>query len=169
MKRKLIKQGGGGLTFYVPKKWTESNELRAGDEIDITDVEDNLIISRGVKIKKKSSKIIVKKDSEQLIRIRLNALYRMGFDKITVLFKTKKQAKIVKEVIEKKFIGFEVVEEKGDLLVAENVTEPSGEKQKALLRRMFFIVDESFKLLEEDLKNGTTGNKENIIQMILKY
>ena len=49
MKRKLIKQGAGGLTLCIPKKWTEKANLKAGDEINLTEDENSLKIFPGEK------------------------------------------------------------------------------------------------------------------------
>ena len=35
MRRKLIKQGGFGLTIYLPKHWTDEKELQAGQEVEV--------------------------------------------------------------------------------------------------------------------------------------
>ena len=43
MKRKLIKQGGGGgLTIYLPKKWIDENKLEQSNEIEITTIDNTL-------------------------------------------------------------------------------------------------------------------------------
>ena len=45
MKRKLIKQGSGGLTLCVPKKWVDVNKLEAGDEVEVVEEKGNLLMS----------------------------------------------------------------------------------------------------------------------------
>ena len=44
MKRKLIKQGSGGYTFYVPKQWVLHRGLKAGDEIDVVEKDKTLVV-----------------------------------------------------------------------------------------------------------------------------
>jgi len=54
MKRKLIKQGGGnGLTFYIPKKWADARGLNGGDEVEIAEVDNGLLVTAETRLKKK--------------------------------------------------------------------------------------------------------------------
>ena len=44
MKRKIIQQGSGGLTIYLPKKWADQKGLITGDEVDVKESEQGLLI-----------------------------------------------------------------------------------------------------------------------------
>lgn len=44
MQRKLIKQGGGGYTIYLPKKWVDGARLTAGDEVIVEETDGALLI-----------------------------------------------------------------------------------------------------------------------------
>ena len=45
MKRKLIKQGLGGYTIYLPKKWVEEFGLKGSSEVNVDRWDSNLVIS----------------------------------------------------------------------------------------------------------------------------
>ena len=163
MKRKLIKQGSGGLTFYVPKDWTKSNNLNPGDEIDIRPIEGDLLISSKINSQKKEKTITLPKGSEKIPRIMLNSLYRLGYDKIIVNYSTKQQEEDIREIVDHRLLGFEITDEQENKIIIENVTEPSDEKQEVLVRRMFYIINDSFELLNFDLKNNKFVNGANIV------
>ena len=75
MKRKLKKQGIGGLTFYIPKKWIVKKGLEPGDDINIQEIQDKLVLS-SEKIKKKNQiEITLENQSKEFIRNYLNQLY----------------------------------------------------------------------------------------------
>ena len=40
MKRKIIKQGNNTLTITLPKNWTEKKNIKAGDEIELSEFEE---------------------------------------------------------------------------------------------------------------------------------
>lgn len=164
MRRKIIKQGIGGNTIFLPVKWVKEHNLNPGDEVDISTLEQDLLISTEHQIQKKSTTLKLTSENEHFIRISINALYRLGYDKIKVLFSKQKQADFVKKTIEERLIGFEVVEEEKDYLIIENVTEPSEEKQEILLRRMFLIVKETFSLVFNDLKLSNFNQLDMISQ-----
>ena len=47
MKRKLVKQGTTTLMISLPSKWLKNNALNKGDEIEISDDQNGLIITKG--------------------------------------------------------------------------------------------------------------------------
>lgn len=143
MKRRLIRQGVGGLTLYVPSQWANARNLEAGDEVDVDVVDADLIISSEDKPAVREKKIELDSSHEPAIRVTLNNLYRLGYDRIFVRCKNQVQEKIVRKVVEDFLLGFQVIPQDG-ALVLENITEPSGEKHEALFRRMFYIIEESF-------------------------
>jgi len=173
MKRKLIKQGGGGgLTLYIPKKWADARGLKGGDEIEITEVDNSLLVSTEVRLKKKEIELKFTTEEKAFIIINLNNIYRLGYDKIKVSFKTNKQANIVKEAVENNLLGFEITESGKDFLVLESVTEPSEEKQEVLLRRMFLLIKESLDLFSKDFQVGKFQNLSTIhhlTQKVVQY
>ncbi|MFA6461861.1 MAG: hypothetical protein WCV90_06355 [Candidatus Woesearchaeota archaeon] len=164
MRRKLIKQGDNALTLTLPAKWTKLNGLKAGKEVDIEEIENKVIISTESKGEKKSSVLKISTESEQIIRSNLNVLYRTGFDRIKVFFNIPKQKNLIKNTVEARLLGFEIVEESPNYLILENVTEPSEEKQEVLLRRIFLIIKNSFEQLENDFKNKDFSHLSHLIQ-----
>jgi phosphate uptake regulator len=158
MKRKLIKQGKGGLTFYVPKKWADSKGLKPGDEIELTPADGELLLSAEAKLGKKEVKLNIASQNEKIIRIKLHLLYRKGFDRIVITYKTKKEKDVVLEEFERELLGFEITEQTKGKIVVENVTEPSEEKQEVLLRRMFLIIKNSFNIIGEDFEQSKFEN-----------
>jgi len=168
MRRKLVKQGQNALTVTLPRKWTKASNLKAGDEVDITLIDNNLLLSTEARLEKKETELKITTESEQYIRINLNVLYRLGYDKIKVFFETKKQKKIVNTIVEKILLGFEITDERDNYVVIENVTEPSEEKQEVLLKRMFLITKESFALINNDLKQGKFDGLSVIAQLTKK-
>ena len=75
MKRKLIKQGGGGYTIYLPKKWVDKKGLKEGNQVDVQETETSLIIGSPVKGKKEIS-IEITEENRTNIRNILTHIYR---------------------------------------------------------------------------------------------
>lgn len=164
MRRKLIRQGDNALTVTLPAKWIQSHGLKAGEEVEIEESSNQVIIQADSKTEKKSAELKLTTKSEQIIRSNLNVLYRVGFDRIKVYFNTPEQQKIVKGVADSRMLGFEVIEENKNLMILENVTEPSEEKQEVLLRRIFLIIKDSFAVMTEDFNRNDFPHSSNLIQ-----
>ena len=162
MKRKLIRQSGSSLTVYLPKKWVDAQGLKAGDEVDVSETDNAVIISSNPTVTRSEISCELISMEERFIRLTLSNIYRLGYDKLTLKLIDERQKKMVRNVIDRYMMGFEVLDEKKDLMVLESVTEPSEEKQDALLRKMFLLMKQSFEMLTLDLKKGSLDHIEDI-------
>lgn len=162
MKRKLIKQGGSGLTLYLPKKWIDKKHLKAGDEIEIEEIENQLIISTEKKVKEeKQISIELNSSDKGYIKALLNNLYRKSYTKINL--DTKKQEikpEILYNITEQLLLGFEITHAENNIYTFEIVSEPI-EKEEIILRRIFLILKEQFKLIEENNQENNIIIKKN--------
>lgn len=158
MERKLIKQGGGGFTIYLPKKWIENKGLKEGDEVKVTELENSLLIGGNVK----SKEIIISIESEDKENIKniLTHSYRKGFDKITIKFKDPAVLKEIKKLINL-LLGFEITTINSNSCVIENISEPTEGKYEIILRKVFLIITETQEeILESFINNDFTNFKE---------
>nr|MCK4929756.1 hypothetical protein [Nanoarchaeota archaeon] len=164
MKRKLIKQGGGGFTVYLPKKWADKKGLKPGDQIDIKETGTALTIDTAVKEKKETT-IEITEENKKDLKILLTHLYRRGFDTITIRNIDESLLNIVKEVTTKILLGFEITEKDENKCKIENISEPTEEKYDVMVRRIFLIIKETQRIVNTDFKN----NKFNSIKEIQEF
>lgn len=169
MERKIVEQGEGAHTISLPVQWIRKHGLHSGDFIYIDESENRLIITgKGKKEDKKNIEIKINHESERLIRIQLHGLYRLGYDKITVAFKTQKQRDFIEKICENYLLGFEITEDSHHNCVLENVSEPNSEKEQVILRRMFRILVQSSSLLHKEIKTGKLSSLDEIKQWTQK-
>lgn len=154
MRRKLIKQGGTGVTAYLPKQWIDQQRLKAGDEIEITILDAFLTIAPcPEKNKKKEIVIPFKKGRESALRTMILNAYRAGFDKIIVQFEGKQQE--LRHLTDSFLLGFELFHVKDTTYALESMSEPSYENFEGITRKQFYllrqILDSLFQEQLEDL------------------
>lgn len=152
MKRKIIKQGLGGYTIYLPKEWIEKKGLKAGQELEITEKDTNLTIRSEV-LQKKTKTINIDDQNRNDIKTILTHLYRNGFDIIKIKGTDEKTSKEIKSTTQQLLLGFEMTEQTIDSCTIENISEPTEEKFDALLRRVFLIIKETQNLLTKDFED----------------
>ena len=133
MKRKLIKQGSGGLTLCVPKKWTEDFNLKAGNEVDVLEESDGLRIIPSRKLTQKNITFDLSDSEVTVIRNTVINAYRAGFDKITI--NGLKNTNILKDICRNELIGFEVFEKP---VYLQSISEPSYENYLNMVNRMIY-------------------------------
>lgn len=165
MKRKLIRQGGSGLVAYVPKKWIDDKNLKAGDEIMINEEEGDLIISADTRDRKKDIKLDFTSEDPLFIRLIINDLYREGFDKMIINYSSKAQRDMINETIGQSLLGFEISEKNDGMIVLENVAVPDENKQDVLLRRIFLIIEELFEIISDGLKKNQYGDHNHVLDL----
>src|SRR5262245_58963646 len=79
--RKLIRQGGGGYTVYLPKRWVATRGLEDTRQVQITETETALIIMGGGE-RSRTARVRLSVSNHDDLRTILSHLYRRGFDVI---------------------------------------------------------------------------------------
>ena len=128
MKRKLIKQGIGGFTVYLPKKWVDERGLKEKAEIEIEEVENSLVLTADAVPQKRSIEIHALSENQQFLRMELWNPYRRGFDKLIIHYNTKTQKQIIEREIDLHLLGFEITDTEKNIIIAENVY-PAGRER----------------------------------------
>jgi phosphate uptake regulator len=161
MRRNIIKQGNNSFTVTVPIEWIRENNIKGGDEVDIKE-EDNSVILSLLERKPLATSIVVnlKKYSERSIKNIIFQLYRKGYDKISCSVGNCEQRDLLKKIVRNNLLGFEVVSEDNEKCVIENVAEPSKDKFSSLLNKLFFIIKTNAEEIINDLKQGNLAKLE---------
>jgi hypothetical protein len=159
MERKLIKQGGGGYTIYLPKKWIDEKGLKEGDKIEISEEEGFLVIG-GVSNKENTIEIVLNDENKGNIKNILTHVYRRGFNKIFLRDVNLDLIREVKRITSDLLLGFEVTEQTNNFCILENISEPSGEKYDVILRKIFFTIKDSFDLILNNYKEYESTYRE---------
>jgi phosphate uptake regulator len=161
MKRKIIKQGLGGYTIYLPKEWIDKKGLKAGQEIEIIEKDTELSI-RSQSSQKKSITINIDDINRSNIKILLTHSYRKGFDRIKIQHIDEKITKEIRSATQQLLLGFEMTEQTSTSCTLENISEPTEEKFDALLRRIFLIIKEAQNLIIKNFEDNKFINIQEI-------
>ena len=170
MERKLISQGGGGYTMYLPKKWVSDNHLGKGDVMQVNEVGRDLIVSAQKSDHKSETEVTFTNEVESSIRTLVTNAYRTGYDKITINYKSDRQIKILQQILNKWILGFDITSKKDGQCVVENITEPDYGQFDNLVGKIFLNIDSLFESI--GVKIGIEGEGEDINEIeerIIKY
>ncbi len=139
MKRKIIKQGTSTLTLSLPSKWVKQFNLQGGDEVEVIESDQNLIVSTSQRIKTKSITLDITELPDKIIWRYFTALYMSGYDEILITFSETKQFNLMQNIVDD-HIGFAIVEQSSKSCVAKEVAQPQHDDFDKLLRRLFHVV-----------------------------
>ncbi|MCB9362686.1 phosphate uptake regulator PhoU [Candidatus Woesearchaeota archaeon] len=139
MKRKIVLHGKTSLTISLPIKWCNKFHLDRGDEVDVTENGNTLIVTTEKDMEASSTVIDISNCDSTLHKI-IGSAYKCGYDEIKVKFSSPQQLERIKEMIGKQCIGFEVIEEKAHILIARNISIIEHDQFASMLKRLFQMV-----------------------------
>ena len=163
MNRKIIRQGKGGYTIYLPKKWVDSKGLKAGDQVSLVESDNTLLIGSHAKERKEKTIRITEENKKDIKNI-LTHLYRNGFDSITI---TDIDDQLLDEIkgATSLLLGFEVTERDAKQCRIENISEPTEQKYDVLLRRNFLIIKDTQNIILKDFEDENFKNLREIEEL----
>lgn len=156
MRRKLVQQGTTTLMVSLPRTWTKRFNLRKGQEVDITDAKDHLIIASSERKHKKEITLSFKTHTESAIRLTLINAYRAGYDALTIKNIDKEQLTIIREVLQNYLLGMEITTQEKGVCVIESITEPHEEKFDIVFQKIFSGIATMIQGTAARLQNNTS-------------
>ncbi|MBI2101121.1 phosphate uptake regulator PhoU [Candidatus Woesearchaeota archaeon] len=161
MKRKLVKQGLRALTVTIPSSWIDKNNLHAGDEVDLIEVDDSLTLSTE---KKQPTKEIIVDVGGLLPRMAdrfMARSYQKGYDKITVKFDDPELMLAVKNKVPE-LMGFEILNIGKNEIEVQVISQQLDLDFDVILRRAFLILMDMAKTCHDAWKSNEKKSLENI-------
>ncbi|MBI5881428.1 hypothetical protein HZB90_04825 [archaeon] len=154
MRRKLIQQGKVGYTMTMPVDWVRERNLKPGDELEMMETEEGLLVSACFAKKESTKDLDVSKYGKRMINNLLSQSYRLGYDIINIKFENDEQHRAIQETTRKLLLGFEVVQSKEGSCTIQNIAEPDERKFDVVLRNLFLNILEFSKSMQEALESG---------------
>ena len=142
MKRKVVLHGPSTLIVSLPSKWAKKYGIKRGDELDVEENNDKLLINAKKRVKLDKKEINIS-ELYPLIRRTLVKVYQEGYDEIAINFDKPELINQVQSIIGE-LIGFEIIEQGKNRCIVKNVSGSSGEDFEVLFRRIFLILKSIF-------------------------
>lgn len=159
MKRKLIRQGASTLTTSLPASWVQEQKIQHGDEINIEQINDKLIIANN---KKKETPLVrFSQFNRTFIKNTIISLYCKGHNQISIAFTNPQIENCVRETINNHLIGFDIVQKEKGLCLLENITEPDSDQFDVIFKKLFFNLSLLINTTEERLQQQGRQQQKN--------
>lgn len=157
MKRNVVQQGSTSLLVSLPIKWARLYDIKKGDELELTEQNNSLLISTTNTVKETSTEIsLLDSDKVYVWRI-LSQKYISGYDEIKILFNDSKCLNTIDEVVREYMISFEIVKQEKSYCIIKNISKETKENFDPILRRIFLNLKQSFEIM-----NNYFSNKEDL-------
>jgi len=163
MRRKLIKQGGTGLTVYVPKKWIDLKKLQAGDEVEVAEEDERIVISKAGGVRELRKEVFVESSKPAVLRSTIATLYKAGYDEIVLQFNKMPSMSSMNKIIST-FTGLEVVSQTKSSVTIKSFLRLDEEETEKLINKMFQITKMVAEELGSDWESVDIGNLSTLVQ-----
>ncbi|MFA6462302.1 MAG: AbrB/MazE/SpoVT family DNA-binding domain-containing protein [Candidatus Woesearchaeota archaeon] len=160
MKRKIVKHGEATLTISLPAKWVKKLNLKQGEELEVEEEKNKLIISRSLDQKERSITIKISPDSNRYVRSYIGRLYREGYTTIIAEYQDSKTITAIKSATSN-LMGAEIIKtEINKCTIKVFPVEDLEINIEEYLRKMLMTLMTIFDILNEDLIKGKYDRHE---------
>lgn len=161
MLRKLVKQGDNALTITLPAQWTKKFKFKAGDSLSVAEQGADIIIS-SLKDTESDKITLDVSGGDPMIRRMLSSAYKAGFDKLEVIYEKPEELKTIQFAIDQEFIGFEIVEQGKNRIMATKISNIEHSEFDVMLRRTFLFLLQMAEDTAEAVKKQDFEEMKNI-------
>ncbi len=156
----------------LPRKWAQQFGVKKGDELEIEEQGSKLLISTSKEQDIKNFSIDITGLDRTSILYCLLALYKIGYDEITITFnepytthyrtnEKKKVSSVIHEVVNR-LAGFGIIQQKENYCVIKEISEPTLREFDNALRRVFILLNDSSTDIITAVKKNDMALLENL-------
>ena len=161
MKRKVIQIANSTQLISLPRKWSQKYGIKKGDEIEVEEDGDKLLIKTESAPNSKGIEVDVSGLTPRLADRFMARAYQKGYDAITVKYDKPELAIAIQEKV-KELLGFEVMEHTKDTILIKSISPKLDIDFDSSLRRAFLIVIDMADTCLEAFTNGDNKTLENL-------
>lgn len=185
MKRKIIQIGNSTQLISLPREWCKANNIKKHDELEIKEDGHRVIIAKEETSQSKDIEIDITDLDRSSIMFLIRALYRRGYDTITLHFKrqvtahyrTLQQVSIINVIHTEvnRLTGLEILQQKENTVVLRSISEMSIKEFDNVLRRVFLLLLDANKDIITATKThdlalaATIEEKHDTISKLISY
>jgi phosphate uptake regulator len=174
MKRKVIQIADSTQLVSIPRKWGIAHNLKKGDELEVKEEGNTLIISTGKIAEAGTVEVDVTGMERDTLMFLVRALYKNGYDEVVLNFKNNKtknlrtgESSSTMEIISKevsRLNGMEIFKQKPNQCTIRSLSDESSKVFDTMLRRVFILTLEAIDDLRKGFKEGDDVLLESIQQ-----
>lgn len=164
MKRKVIQIAGSTQLVSIPRKWALRYGVSKGDELEVLEQANRIIISTDKDLATSNISIDTRKLNLNVVKWLLVSLYKGGYDEVELIFE---EPEIIHQIqsLMGELLGFVVIEQTKNKCVIRNISKGVEEEFDHTFRRNFLVVLSLAKNTFEMLRDGHYKNLADVARL----
>jgi len=147
----------------LPRKWAVEHGIKKGDELDILESGNKIIISTEKGLESRKITLDISAFSDILVKWLLYSIHKSGYDEVELNYKKPNILPVIQKTIKDGLMGFEIIEQSENKCVIKNISENLETEFSPILRRVFLINISMAKNSLEAIKKGNPDDLKNVI------
>jgi phosphate uptake regulator len=165
MRRKVVQIAGFTKVVSLPSQWVKKNGIEKGDELEVSERGNFLLVSANHTAKKlRRAHIDASKLNTNVIWPLLSMIHKTGYDEIKVTGTSKEMMRIIHDKVSSSLLGFEVIEQMNDYCIIKNIAEGMPTNLQSVLRKVFLVTLSQARQCLEFVKT----NDKDVLNEVLK-
>lgn len=166
IKRKVIQIGKFTKVVSLPRNWTKKNNVEKGDEINIEERNDELIISfNDIKKRTLVADLDLSELKEDIVVPLLNILHKEGFHEISLKLNESVPFDMVANKINTQLLGFEIIGHSQNKCLIKNILSSSDSELDELLKKSFLVTISLANNSLSCIRKGDCNSLKKMIQL----
>lgn len=166
MQRKLVQLGQHTLMAAMPSKWIKRHNLKKGDEVQINEVENKLVITSTAEVFERKTKINLLSPTIELVWRLIQPAYISGYDEVEISFDNAKALPQIRRSIDN-LIGFEIIEIEKNKVIVKSVSKHLDEEFEVIFKRVFLLLKQMIQLTHDAFGSNDRKKFAEILQLEL--
>jgi len=162
MQRKIIQIANSTQLVSLPRKWSKKYNLKKGEELNLTEEGNKIIVSTTKDIEGKKTEFDARNLNYHLVQWSVTFFYKAGYDEVLVRFNSPETIRIIQQALENT-LGFEVIDQKEDMCRIKNLSRGLEQEFDSSLRRAFHVTLSMATDSLQRIKNKKYDNLKDII------
>ncbi|MEM2916238.1 MAG: AbrB/MazE/SpoVT family DNA-binding domain-containing protein [Candidatus Woesearchaeota archaeon] len=172
MKRKVIQIADSTQLVSLPRKWCLQHGIKKGDELEVEEDGNRLIVSTERDTELGSIEVDVTPLDRSSLIFLIRGLYKKGYDEIKLIFnkplvkhyRLDQHVKAISAIHTEvnRLTGMEIVQEKENLCILRAISKPTDKELDSIIRRVFILLLDAAK----DVVNGAKSNDQLLLETI---
>ena len=164
MKRRVIQIAGSTQLVSLPRKWALAHNIQKGDEMEVTEEGNKVIVSTDKGPKLDKIEVDVSGMNERVLNWVIFSLHKSGYDEIELKFDNPKDIGTIQERL-KELLGYVIIQQSEKRCTIRSISQVLEKEFDPTLRRAFLVTQSMADSTLEIMKSGDKSGLKDLISL----